>query len=415
MCKPTEVRSNALITAQNHGPILVMVAWFLACLLALCTAVRIISRCRSQRLHHLPLSDDIVVVSASLCGIGATVIISTAIDSGLGKRQCLLNSVDMDQIQMKVFISTILFVLALSISKCSILVFLHQLADNTLQRVGVTIIGIVVLIWTLAVMAGIVFECEMPRPWEIWTGKCIPMLPFWITATTVDIVIDATLIILSAHMVWTLRLDYHQKTLATVVLSLRLFLIAASSIRLVFLEQALSHTDPTFTYIPYAITTQCHSTLSVILACTLALRPLTNLLDPGISQHSLKHRRHSKHWSGTTIGGTPYESYDSFALNSKSHIIREPLHTIQRSMSAPTSPATSRNSLNEDILLPEVVLPSRYTKAPPRPPPPRDEERPDLSMFTQTTIIREPPMVTRVGSVRSKVARGKSLKERGLA
>jgi hypothetical protein len=124
------------------------------------------------------LSDDVVVVGASLCGIGATVIISTAVDSGLGKRQCLLDSIDLDQIQMKVFISTILFVLALSISKCSVLLFHHQLADNTLQRVGVMIIGIVVLIWTLAVMAGIVFECEMPRPWEIWTGKCIPMVRY---------------------------------------------------------------------------------------------------------------------------------------------------------------------------------------------------------------------------------------------
>jgi hypothetical protein len=67
-------------------------------------------------------------------------------------------------------------VLALSISKYSILLFLHHVAGTTLQRLGVMTIGIVVLVWTFAVMAGIVFECEMPRPWEIWTGKCIPMV-----------------------------------------------------------------------------------------------------------------------------------------------------------------------------------------------------------------------------------------------
>ena len=190
-------------------------------------------------------------------------------------------------------------------------------------------------------------------------------------------------------------------------------LIAASSIRLVYLQQALSPTDPTFKYIPYAIATQCHSTLSVILSCALALKPLTTLLDPTQSHHPPK-RRHSKHWSGTTIGGTPYEYYDSFALDSKAQIIREPLHTIQRSMSTPTSPAASRHSLDEEILLPEIVLPSR---SPRRPPPPRDEERPDLSMFTKTSVVREPPMVTRLGSVRreKEVGRGKSLRERGLA
>jgi hypothetical protein len=56
------------------------------------------------------------------------------------------------------------------------LMFLHHVADSTLQRAGIMVVGVVVLIWTLAVMTGIVFECEMPRPWEIWTGKCIPMV-----------------------------------------------------------------------------------------------------------------------------------------------------------------------------------------------------------------------------------------------
>lgn len=33
MCNTTESYADALITAQNHGPVLAMVAWFLACLL----------------------------------------------------------------------------------------------------------------------------------------------------------------------------------------------------------------------------------------------------------------------------------------------------------------------------------------------------------------------------------------------
>jgi hypothetical protein len=137
---------------------------------------RLISRFRSQRLRRLPLTDDAVVTAASVCGLGATIVLTTAVDSGLGKSQCLMSSTDIDQIQVKIFISTILFVLALSVSKCSVLLFLHQVADNTLQRVGVIAIGVAVLMWSLAVMTGIIFECEMPRPWEIWTGKCIPMV-----------------------------------------------------------------------------------------------------------------------------------------------------------------------------------------------------------------------------------------------
>jgi hypothetical protein len=167
--------------------------------------------------------------------------------------------------------------------------------------------------------------------------------------------------------------------------------------------------DPAFNYIPYAIITQSQSTLSVILSCTLILQPLVNILNAARCKSSPKPSRHSKHWSGTTIGGKPYESYESFG--SKSHLVQEPLHTIQRSMSTPTSPAAS----NEDIILPEILLPQRYAKAPPRPPPPSDAERPDLSMFKKTTCLREPPAVTKLGTrTWETVGMTKSLAERGL-
>jgi hypothetical protein len=167
--------------------------------------------------------------------------------------------------------------------------------------------------------------------------------------------------------------------------------------------------NPTFNYIPYAIITQTHSTLSIIFSCTLTLQPLINLLHTARSTPPSSPRRHTKHWSGSTIGGTPYESYESFG--SKTHIIQEPLQTIQSSMSTPTSPAAS----HDDIILPEILLPQRYTKAPPRPPPPSDADRPDLSMFKRTTCLREPPAVTKLGPrTWETVGMRKGLKERGL-
>ncbi|KAL5119772.1 hypothetical protein ACEQ8H_002378 [Pleosporales sp. CAS-2024a] len=351
------------------------------------------------------MGDDIVLLAASLCGLGTAIVISTAADSGLGKIQCLLASTELDDIQVKVFVSTILFVLALSISKCSVLMFLRHVADNTLQgRTGIMVIGVVVVVWTLAVMTGIIFECEMPRPWQIWTGKCIPMIPFWITATVVDMIIDIALFLLSIQTVWRLSLDHRQKNIAFSILSLRIMLIVASAMRLGYLNQALARlSDPTFHYIPYAISTLFQSTTSVILACALAFTPMTNMMFATAS--TPKSHRHSKDWSGSSIGGKPYESYASYQSNdpfgSQARIIaQEPLHTIQGSISSPTaSPAASQNSFNntmaarsKDIILPHVITPARYPlKAPTRPPPPCERDRPDLSMFTQTTVLREGP------------------------
>jgi hypothetical protein len=212
---------------------------------ALSIATRLVSRCRSKRLRCLSILDDVIIVAASLCGLGVIVLVSTAVDSGLGKRACLLISanvesvqINVESVQINVFIATMLFVLALSISKCSILLFLHEVAGNSMQKLGVMITGIVILMWTLAAIAGIVFECAMPRPWDIWSGKCIPLVsssnpehivkcltvaevPFWIAVTAVDIVVDMTLVILSVRIVWA-RLVNSQKITATLVFSLRL-------------------------------------------------------------------------------------------------------------------------------------------------------------------------------------------------
>ena len=101
---------------------------------------------------------------------------ATAVDSGLGRRACLAAPTDIEQIQIRIFVATLLSAMVISISKCSILLFLHQAANGSLQRVFTRMIGILSLLWTIVVMAGIVFQCAMPKPWEIWTGKCIPLV-----------------------------------------------------------------------------------------------------------------------------------------------------------------------------------------------------------------------------------------------
>jgi hypothetical protein len=34
----------------------------------------------------------------------------------------------------------------------------------------------VVISWTFAFTTGVLFECELPRPWAVFNGKCIPMV-----------------------------------------------------------------------------------------------------------------------------------------------------------------------------------------------------------------------------------------------
>lgn len=140
-------------------------------------------------------------------------------------------------------------------------------------------------------------------------------------------------------------------------------LIITSALRLTYLTPFFSPTDPTLTSSPYTLLTQFQSTLSILLACALVLRPLTLLSKP-------PHHRHAKHWSGSTIG-TPYEAYQpADPFSSRTCIIRQ-------------APASLHEG-SEDYILPERV------RVPPRrPAPPCERDRPDLSMFRTTTVLRE--------------------------
>ena len=155
--------------------------------------------------------------------------------------------------------------------------------------------------------------------------------------------------------------------------------------------------------------TQGQTTLAVLIVCSLCLKPYSRF-QASQSPTPKPKSRHSKNWSGSiTIGGTPYESYKSFPQP----IMREPLLAIQASMSTPNSPAGSRHSLNEDILLPDTPIPVRSARRPPRPPPPSEEQRPDLSMFTRSPTTQQAPVVTKL-TVCQEREKGMDLKSRGL-
>lgn len=186
------------------------------------------------------------------------------------------------------------------------------------------------------------------------------------------------------------------QSLSKVLLLIRQRLVATSSIRIYFLFYAFSaEADPTFDYIPYAVVTEGHAAIAAMIACTHMLNPVVTLLQAARSPFPKPKSRKSRHWSGTTIGSS-YNPYDEFEKNEE--IIKEPLPSIQASMSTPSSPTSSRqHSLSNEILLPEPLMFTRFKKAPPRPPPPSEDQRPDLSMFHPRMISRDPPMVTKLG------------------
>jgi hypothetical protein len=53
-----------------------------------------------------------------------------------------------------------------------------RLAATKLHKLAIVVLGVVVICWTIAITTSVVFECALPHPWEVFSGKCIdPVSP----------------------------------------------------------------------------------------------------------------------------------------------------------------------------------------------------------------------------------------------
>lgn len=251
-------------------------------------------------------------------------------------------------------------------------------------------------------------------------------MPFWLAASIVDIVTDSVMIVLPIHIVSGLQLEPRKKAIVMFIFTLRIAyvlpllsrslfkclahphprLIIVSTLRLVFLHRAIT-ADLSFDGIPYGIATQCHSTLSVIVACSPALKPFMDNVRTGMLSASL-----AKHTPGTTFGKDSYnmkvftktsgqrstgsrsrsrsehagavEEHTSSARRSgRGYVYLQDEHGHIVAQPSPTPPPPSEPPFAPAAHAPvDLADRSSRTRSPPRPPPPPDELRPDISMFT---------------------------------
>ncbi|PSN71748.1 hypothetical protein BS50DRAFT_672683 [Corynespora cassiicola Philippines] len=277
---------HELAVMAERGSLLTVISWFLACTLLFCLVIRLVVRYTTQK---APGVDDMLLLLSAVLAIGSTVAISCAVQSGLGQRSRTLTVPNIRKVQKAMYAATIMYVLTVGLSKIAITIFLLRLACRSFHRIAVRALGLVIISWTIAITAGVVFQCKLPNPWALFTGKCIPMLPFWATASAVDMFTDLAMITIPIHILWHLQLENRKKRIVITLFSIRIVLLVISIVRLNFIRRLMT-SDPAYDSIPYAITTQCHSTLSVIVACSPALKPFVDTLRTGVRNTRLEQR-----------------------------------------------------------------------------------------------------------------------------
>ncbi|PVH93776.1 hypothetical protein DM02DRAFT_634271 [Periconia macrospinosa] len=380
--------NHTIITDDDHGAILAIVSWCLGCALIFGVAIRIGIRLLTK---HGPNLDDICILLAVVFAIGGIILVSFAVRAGLGMRLESMNENHLDEIQQQTYIITILYVMTIGIAKLSVAAFLYRLAHTRAQKVCVTLLSIFILCWTVAVTAVVIFACGLPRPWGFIKNDCIEVIPFWSSASAIDISTDIAMILLPINIVSKLDITARKKAVVMTIFALRILLIILSFMRVVLLDVSLSNTaDISFDGIPFHAVTQAHAVLSILLACGPAFKPFLQII-----QASMPSSRLAKHRTESSFGNLGYISQDSYirrgsgglsldghlaSNENRSQLTTQYFHT---SIYAHDGKKTSERNPSSSHRAHSSPIPSRgRNKIPPRrPPPPPEELRPDLSIF----------------------------------
>src|SRR4051812_6123693 len=104
-----------------------------------------------------------------------------------------------------------LWLASVCFSKLSILFLIRSLSPVQLH-VRVTLCFMVATgLWGLTTITAILFQCHLPRVWNILDNKCIDRNTLWNSINTVGLFLDLCLIGLPLVLVWNLRVSRRRK------------------------------------------------------------------------------------------------------------------------------------------------------------------------------------------------------------
>ncbi|KYG42582.1 hypothetical protein M433DRAFT_26790 [Acidomyces richmondensis BFW] len=267
---------HAVVTANNCGAVLEIVAWFLMVVMILATALKLVIRLIARQ----PGVDDVLVTIAMLFGVGEVVAISLAANDGLGRRAELLDSAQIKNVQKRLYASSILYVVTLAFAKASIVILMSRLFVEKRHVTVNRILSAALLVWSLAAIFGAAFQCGLPHPWRYFAQTCSNTNTFWYVIGAFDILLDLALVASPAYVIQGLKMEIPKKVVIISAFALRIIVVAAQIVRLTLLPKYDELADPTYP-IAFPIATQIQTTLAVMASCAPALRPFIDRVSTG--------------------------------------------------------------------------------------------------------------------------------------
>ncbi|BCS03210.1 uncharacterized protein AKAW2_70088A [Aspergillus luchuensis] len=309
---------RAIYPATKHAPDhvdeIAIATIYLMVMMILAVLIRLAFRIHMLRSLEW---DDGTISLALIFAVAQCAVILAGTRNGLGKRELSLSDTEVQTLEKVLYSSDILYILALSLAKASVLLLLNRLAVNKWHKRISFWTSILVGIWTVPVFFTLALQCGVPEPWYFSEGHCIDSFAFWTGISPIDIITELVICILPIYIVKPVQVASGKKVTVVVAFFIRIFVIITTVIRLILMRhsQSFPSTDMNDAAFATTITTECVLCVSIMTACIPCLKPFLDAFDSGMLNVSL-HKRIG--------GGSNSNSYgNAYAMTSMSKGVRE--------------------------------------------------------------------------------------------
>lgn len=159
----------AVVTPDDHSAWIIIAAALGLTSSLVFGAIRVFVRQTISPQYGL---DDISLAASTILAVIQSSIVLGACSEGLGKSLRLFSPETQTEVQRMYYTSNLFYILALGLSKSSIIFFLRRLTAARKHKRVFDTANVLVALWTIGSFFAIALQCNLSHPWISTDGTC---------------------------------------------------------------------------------------------------------------------------------------------------------------------------------------------------------------------------------------------------
>ncbi|KAL4887128.1 hypothetical protein BJY04DRAFT_213084 [Aspergillus karnatakaensis] len=252
--------------------------------------------------------DDYVLLGATVFAIIQAALLFEASAVGLGTSIDLLESKDVDIIQILIVVADILYLIILYTTKCCVVgIYLRITPQRIHNRASWATLTLCTL-WVIPAIFVLTVNCGFKQPLKGTGGQCNDLLERWQFIVALDIATELILFGLAVFLLAGLFMPLKRKFTIAFAFIFRLPVIIFAVLHIYYLQKDIGSRDPTLDAVPSLIWAQVELNYALVACSIFCLRPFmaavsTNYGTAGDSTLESSSRDASKHKSAESKSG----------------------------------------------------------------------------------------------------------------